>query len=131
MKRLVGAVMIACSAVGTAHALTAVRTIEGYICMNLKWTGSEQDMWDDSKLPSVFEKPSATSRVIGNVGVTAIVASPIHEVNGFAEILHPNGKTGWVEVSLLEPYMVPGKPKAKCVPSILSNGRIGMAHPEK
>jgi hypothetical protein len=131
MQKFILAAIVAGGLAGSAEAVTAVRPIDGYICMNLKWTGSEQDMWDESKLPSVFEQPDATSKKIGYVGATAIVASPLHVANGFAEILHLNGKKGWVEAGLLEPYKVRGKPMAKCIPSILSNGRIGMAHPEK
>lgn len=125
MKLLIAVTIIAGTIAGTADALTAVRPITGYVCMNLKWTGSEQDMWDESKLPSVFEKPSATSKVIGNVGVTAIVASPLHVENGFAEILHLNGQKGWVEAALLQPYPPAKNRSETCVPSIMSNGRIG------
>jgi hypothetical protein len=125
MKRLIIAAMIAATIAGTAHALTAVRHIKGYVCMNLKWSGSEQDMWDESKLPSVFEQPAETSKKIGYVGAIAIVASPLHVVNGFAEILLFDGKKGWVEAGLLEPYKVPGRPNATCIPSIMSDGRIG------
>lgn len=131
MTRIAMGALIGLCLAASAEALTAVRPIEGYVCMNLKLSDPEKDVWDESKLPSVFAKPSATSNKIGYVGVTAIVASPLHIVNGYAEILHPDGRKGWLEAALLEPYKVPGKPKAKCVPSILSNGRIGMAHPEK
>lgn len=131
MQRFILAAVVAGGLAGSADAVTAVRPIEGYVCMNLKLNDPEKDVWDESKLPSVFTDPSTSSKKLGYVGVTAIVASPLNIVNGFAEILHLNGQKGWVEAALLKPYKVPGKPRAKCIPSILSNGRIGMAHPEK
>lgn len=125
MTRFGCAVALGLALTGWAHALTAVRPIEGYVCMNLKWSGKEADLWDESKLDPVYAEPSASSQKIGNVGATAIVASPLHVEKGFAEILHPNGKKGWVQADRLVPYSVPGRPNAKCVPSIMSNGRIG------
>jgi hypothetical protein len=125
MKRFIMATLLASSIAGTAHSLTAVRPIDGYICMSLKWTGSEQDMWDESKLPSVFEQPTSSSKKIGYVGVRAIVVTPLHVENGFAEILHLNGQKGWVEAALLQPYPPAKNRSETCIPSIMDNGRIG------
>jgi hypothetical protein len=125
MKRIGVTILIALQAMGQVQALTAVRPLEGYVCMNLKWEGTEAEMWDESKMPSVYAEPSASSKRIGSVGAMAIVASPLHVVNGYAEILHLNGKKGWVEAGLLVPYKVPGRPNATCIPSIMSDGRIG------
>jgi hypothetical protein len=131
MTRVGCAVVLVFVLAGSAHALTAVRPIEGYVCMNLKWTGTEEDMWDETKMPSVYAGPSASSKRIGSVGATAIVASPLHVEHGFAEILHLNGKKAWIQADLLLPYSVPGKANARCVPSIMSDGRIGMSHPDR
>jgi hypothetical protein len=125
MTRFGCVVALGLALTGSAHALTAVRPIEGYMCMNLKWSGKEEDLWDVSKLDTVYAEPSESAQTLGKVGTTAIVASPLHVENGFAEMLHLNGKKGWVKADRLVPYSVPGKPNAKCVPSIMSNGRIG------
>jgi len=110
---------------GSAHALTAVRPIDGYVCMNLKWSGKEEDLWNESMLAPVYAEPSPSAQKIGKVGSTAIVASPIHIERGFAEILHLNGKKGWVKADLLVAYPESSDPSKTCVPSYMSNGRIG------
>lgn len=125
MKRITMGALIGLCLVASAQALTAVRPIEGYVCMNLKWTGTEAEMWDESKMPSVYAEPSASSKRIGSVGSRAIVASPLHVVNGYAEILHPSGQKAWVEADLLVAYPPARNRSETCVPSIMSNGRIG------
>lgn len=125
MKKCACVMMFGLILVSSAHALTAVRPIDGYVCMNLKWSGKEEDLWDESKLPAVYSDSSASSQKIGNVGAIAIVASPMRVQNGFAEILHLNGKKGWVEADLLVPYPKATDPSKTCVPSYMSNGRIG------
>jgi len=118
-------VLLGLAFAGSAHALTAVRPIEGYVCMNLKWSGKQEDLWDESKLDPVYAAPSASAQKVGTVGSTTIVAFPSRVENGFAEILRLNGQKGWVQADRLLPYKVPGKPNAKCVPSIMSDGHIG------
>ncbi len=93
--------------------------------MRLKWTGTEAETWDESKLPAIYGAPSSSAQKVGTIGARAIVASPLHVENGFAEVLRLDGKKGWIKVDLLLPYPKSADPSKTCVPSYMSDGGIG------
>lgn len=111
-----------------ADELHAVRPIPGYACMALNLT--EKQMFDYNSLPPVREQPSPTSHSIGVASGIVMIEDPVRTENGFIAMLMPNGKKGWVEADKLKPYHSPSNPPARCVPSIMSNGRIGLAFPQ-
>jgi len=117
---------IALYAMGPVHALEAVRPLEGYSCMFLNLT--EEEMWQETAAPPVMLMPSPSSRQIGRAGGIVAVASPMQIVNGYAKMLFKLGQEGWIAANMLRPYAVPGKPKAICIPSLMSNGRMGFDH---
>jgi hypothetical protein len=123
MNRIFLASAIAICATGGVHALEAVRALEGYACMSLNLT--EEEMWQESAFPPVLQQPSASSQQIGLTGASVAVASPMVIVNGYARMLFKLGQEGWIAANMLRPYKVPGKPKAICIPSLMSNGRLG------
>src|SRR3954470_18323215 len=99
-------------AVGPAGAqgLTAVRPIPGYVCMRLKLT-HEQAMDRSFEIP-VYSKPSKTSPTIGTASPIVLVKSPLQVEDGLAEILFPDGRSGWLARNLLIPYATADFPNA-------------------
>lgn len=108
-----------------AEALKAVRPIGGYSCMQLNLT--EQQMFDPSAVPAVMEQPSSGAKRIGSAASIVITESPVRSQNGFVAMMMPNGKKGWVEAAKLAPYRDDAHPSVRCTPSVMSNGRIGLA----
>ncbi len=123
MKRMILAIAIALCATGRVHALEAVHPLRGYACMSLNLT--EEEMWQETAAPPVMLMPSASSRQIGRTGASVVVASPMVIVNGYARMLFKIGQEGWIKADMLRPYTVPGKPNAICIPSLMSDGRLG------
>ncbi|MDT8278893.1 hypothetical protein RQ734_22845 [Roseomonas mucosa] len=111
-----------------AEGLHAVRPIPGYACMQLNLT--EKQMFDYNSLPPVREQPSSSSHSIGVASGIVITENPVREENGFVAMMLANGKKGWVAADKLQPYHSSSNPPARCVPSIMSNGRIGLAFPQ-
>jgi hypothetical protein len=111
------------SGAATAQGLKVVRPLPGYVCMSLTLT--EEQLSHESKLPDVYATPSAGSEVVGKVVSPVFVRSPIHQVDGFDEILHLSGRTTWIPAQDLKPWRPMGNPAAKCTPSLMSNGRPG------
>jgi hypothetical protein len=124
----------------SAVALTAVRPLDGYVCMGLK-SDKEFNDWVPGSMPPkpggpddppVFQAPSEESRLLGYNLSPVIVKWPMNEVAGFVQVLRLNGEKGWIKGDLLVPYgtvvrkdgTVIKKDK-HCIPSMMSNGRIG------
>lgn len=120
---LVGFAVFALATGASAQGLRAVKPIPGYMCMRLKLT--HEQVVDRSFAVPVFVGPSASSGRLGNASAIVIVKSPLHTENGFAEILFPNGRPGWITKDVLAPYATTEYPNAHCTPSVMSNGRIG------
>ncbi len=123
---LVGALVLfgyVASASSFAQGLTAVRPIPGYGCMALKMT--PQQMMDPTYVVPLYSQPSANSAVLGRASAIVIVASPTREANGYIAALLLDGKTGWISASFLKPWQSFGSVRQKCIPSVMSNGRIG------
>ena len=106
-----------------AQGLQAVRPLSGYKCMALNL--SEQQMMTET-VP-MLAQPSAGAPKVGIVAATVIAAeSP--PVNGYQKVLRLDGKVGWVSSQYLKPWVNPGSSGQKCVPSLMSNGRLGYAY---
>lgn len=104
-----------------ADRLYAVRPLDGYACMRLNVTDAQ--MIDPHWVgPVIREHPSPTAPVGTTAPSVVFVRHPLHLVNGFAEVLQLTGKPGWIEVGKIKPF----DPEARCVPSIMSNGRPGI-----
>lgn len=113
------------SPAGHAQGLKAVRPIPGYVCMSLTLT--EEQLQKQSALPPIFAAPSATADVVASAVGTVFAKSPLHEENGFVEILRLNGQIGWIAAQYIGPWRPLNNPNAKCIPSIMSNGRPGFS----
>jgi hypothetical protein len=106
-----------------AEGLHAVGPLAGYACMNLKLT--DKELQDKSLAVPVYDGPSKESSRVGNAAAVVIAKSPLHVVNGFAELLFPTGQEVWIEADLLTPYRSASDPNAHCTPSLMSNGKPG------
>jgi hypothetical protein len=109
--------------IANAQGIHAVKPLEGYACMMLNL--SNEQMRDNSLEIPVFSGPSKDSGRAGNAAAVVIAKSPLHLVNGFAELLFPTGKEVWIEAGRLKPYHSESNPNAHCTPSIMSNGKPG------
>ena len=106
-----------------AQGLTAVRPLPGYVCMDLNLSAAQ--IRDDTIQVPVRTIPSVTAPQAGIAGATVIAVSPIRLVDGFAEILFPNGKHVWIAANMIRPYRSASNPNATCTPSLMSNGKPG------
>jgi hypothetical protein len=109
-----------------AHAqeVRAVRTLDGYVCMNLNLPDARMRDPAAPRVP-IREAPRANAAVGTLATPIVITKSPEHVVDGFAEVLQLTGKPGWIEAKMIVPYRSASDPFAHCTPSLLSNGRIG------
>jgi hypothetical protein len=74
-------------------------------------------------LPGVFAAPSADSKKIGIATSVVYAVWPLKEVEGFLEVIHPNGSVGWVEANALEPWHNVSTPTARCTARLLPGGK--------
>lgn len=115
MRRL--ALVVVLLAPVCAHAQGASSTpLPGYACMMLA---------DPDSGSPVLAAPSATAQRIGIASAIVIVVSPSQTMNGFAKVLHLDGRPGWVDASRLRIYRAAADPSATCTPVRRADGRIG------
>ena len=115
---------VALSSAPLAETLRAVSPLPGYKCMVLNL--SEEQANDFNVHVPVRAQPAANAPEVGWAAATVAVRDPLHVVNGFTEALFPTGATVWIASNKLRPY---SDPHAKCVPSLMSNGKPGFAYP--
>ena len=115
---------VALTSAALAETLRAVSPLPGYKCMVLNL--SEQQAKDFNVHVPVRGQPAANAPEVGWAAATVAVRDPPHVVNGFTEALFPTGATVWIASNKLRPY---SDPHAKCVPSLMSNGKPGFAYP--
>lgn len=104
-----------------------VGPLPGYTCMALSLT--EQQAMDPNVRIPVFDRPASDGRQVGIAAGIVAVKDPPDIVNGFTEALFPTGATVWIKSGMLRPYHSLGDPTARCVPSKLSDGRLGFDFP--
>ena len=110
-----------------AQGFHASRPAQGWRCMMLNL--SEQQSLDPTVHVPVFSQPSSSARSVGWAPMTGAIREPGGSVNGFAEMLRPNGQQVWIRKADLRPWRSLADPTAKCVPSVMSNGTYGFAYP--
>jgi hypothetical protein len=103
-----------------AQGLQAVRPVPGYECMALNL--SQQQMMTET-VP-ILAQPSSGAQKIGIASAT-VIAAEAPPVDGYRKVLRLDGKPGWVSTQFLKPWVNPGGSGQKCVPSVMSNGRLG------
>ncbi|WP_338929230.1 hypothetical protein WDZ11_22335 (plasmid) [Roseomonas mucosa] len=104
-------------------ALTITGHIQGYSCMSLNLTHEQLMVFEN--LPPIFSAPDVKSQKIGVASASVIVASPMQVHNGFARVLHMDGRPGWMKADMLKPWYNVNTPSTRCTPAMMSNGRPG------
>ena len=109
----------------TAHSegLHAVRSLPGYVCMQLALTPEENT--DPTRGVPVRTLPSSSDVVSSWAPSVLVVPSPQQPTSGFLQVLLPNGHRGWIQAAALKPWTNPYSPNRRCIPSVMSNGGIG------
>src|SRR5690242_11441299 len=101
----------------------AVRVIPGYVCMSLNLT--EQQMMNPSMRVPIKSAPSSSAMTTGYASSIVIARSPMHEDQGFVEVLQLDGREGWIAARDVRPWKNPGPSNQRCFPAVMSNGRVG------
>ncbi|MHB0698700.1 hypothetical protein [Roseomonas mucosa] len=117
------ALCVTASAQQGRRPLSVTGHIQGYSCMMLTLTNEQLMVFEN--LPPIYSEPSASSQKIGVGSASMIVASPMRVQNGFAQILHMDGRPGWIKANMLEPWVNTNSPSTRCTPAMMSNGRPG------
>jgi len=119
------AVSLLSGATTSAQGIHAVSPLEGYSCMQLNLSDSQ--MRDNSVNVPIRSRPDNGAPIVGNSSAILLGRSPVHEVDGFVEVLRLDGSSGWIEKSKIRPWRNDTAPSRRCVPSLMSNGRPGFA----
>ena len=114
---------VICASPALASGLTVVRHLNGYQCMSLNL--SDQAMMNPSTRIPIKAGPSPASATIGNAIATVIARQPETLQNGYVSVLFLTGRPGWVQAQYLKPWRNPGTSGQRCVPAVMSNGRLG------
>jgi len=125
MHRLCTAVILGAYLFRTAHAayLTDVRPIPGYACAQLALTAEQ--VTDPKVGIPIRDTPSHQAPAVGFASSVVLVQDPAQPADGFVRVLRLTGQTGWIEAKWLRPWYNQYDPTAKCVPSMMSNGKPG------
>lgn len=76
-----------------------------------------------SMLPGVYSSPSTSSKKIGIATSLVFAVMPLKSVDGFLQVLHPNGALGWVKQNELVSWHNVNTPSARCAAQVLPNGK--------
>ena len=127
MRRQVLSILIPGLVVNMAYAesLHAVRPLPGYTCMQLALSPAE--LTSKKVGVPVYGAPSTSSAVEGYAANTMLLQSPQQPTSGFLKVLWPSGQSGWMQAQYLKPWSNPYAPASRCVPSIMSDGKPGIA----
>lgn len=125
MRCYSGVLFIALLAGLSAHAesLHAIRSLPGYVCMQLALTPSQ--LTDPKIGVPVRDSPSSTAQIVGYAANTVIVQEQPQLTAGFRKVLQATGDAGWIEAGYLRPWSNPFAPTSKCSPAIMSDGKPG------
>jgi hypothetical protein len=104
-----------------AEPVYAVRPIDGYVCMKLNVTEAEVLNPHGTGIFILVAPRADATRGTTAPGVV-FVREPQHLVDGYLEVLQLTGQPGWIAADKLKPF----EKTLRCVPSVLSNGRIGI-----
>lgn len=113
----------ATQAAAQQRGVSVVNALSGYQCMDLNVPAGDLD--DLARMPAVLSEPRADAPRIGVASATMIATAPLRTTNGYTQVLHLDGRQGWIESAKLRRWGRPQVPAATCTPARLSNGRIG------
>ena len=120
MKHVLAALLALAAAPALAYGPEVVRPLGGLVCTRL--VATERQMLDP-RGTGIFilaaQRPDAPR--LTSAPSVVFAKAPAHVVAGYAEVVTINGEPGWIEVGKVKPF----DPSTRCVPSLMSNGRIG------
>ena len=104
-----------------AQGLRAVEPLPGYACAKLNATDAQMMNPNGS---GIVVRPATRHDAAPGVEAPSVllVCEPRVVVNGFVQLVQFNRKEGWIEarhVKAMDPF-------ARCTPSVMSNGRLGI-----
>ena len=104
-----------------AQPVRAVRPLDGYVCMKL--AVSEAQVLDPKGTGiNLLAGPTANAPLVTTAPATVFVRAPEVRQNGFLEVLALNGKPAWIAADKVRPL----DSLSRCIPSVMSNGRLGI-----
>jgi len=122
MRKFILGLIIAGALASAARAepVYAVRPLDGYVCMKLNVTEAEVlNPRGTGIFILVAPRPDAAH---GTAAASVVlVREPKHFVDGYLEVMQLTGQPGWIAADKVKPV----DKITRCVPSVLSNGRIG------
>jgi len=123
MKQIIAALIAAVALAPSIHAepIHAVRPIEGYVCMRLNVTEAEALNPRGTGIFILTDPRPDAARGTTAPGVV-FVRQPRELVNGYLNVLQLTGQPGWIAADQVRPF----DETRRCVPSMMSNGRIGI-----
>ena len=115
------AAMLLCIAPAFAASPQVVQPLEGLTCTVLNASDAQlADRSGHGGVP-ILAEPRADAAALVIASNIVFARSPRHLVNGYAEVVTIDNRPGWIEADKIKPF----DPLARCVPSLMSNGRIG------
>lgn len=108
---------------GKAAAVTVLHPLPGLKCMMLD--NKDLQASTQSQLPPIRSAPSPAAPAIGYPAGIVLVRDPLQEQTGYVAIVRINGQPGWIEADRLQPWHAMNGLPGRCIPSLLSNGRVG------
>ncbi|WP_291366532.1 hypothetical protein [Acetobacter sp. UBA5411] len=114
----------------TSHAagLKAVKPLNGYRCMVID--APDEVMMDFQHPIEMHEAPGEQSPTVSGISTVFAVAEPPETSGGFIKTMNFAFKPGWVSTKWVKPYEAV-HPGVKCVPSVMSDGKLGFDFPRK
>ena len=103
-----------------AEPVYAVRPIDGYVCMKLNVTEAEVLNPRGTGI-FILTAPRPDAAHGTTAASVVLVRDPQNRVDGYLEVLQLTGQPGWIAADKVKPF----DKITRCVPSMLSNGRIG------
>lgn len=108
---------------GKAAGATVLHPEPGLKCMLLDAQDLQATV--QSQLPPIRSAPSPNSPMIGYPSEIVLVRDPLQEQAGYVAMVRINGQAGWIAADKLQPWHAMNGRPGKCIPSLLSNGRLG------
>jgi hypothetical protein len=102
--------------------VTVLHSLPGWQCMALASAYGPNGI--NAPPAPVFASADSSAQVGSGAGVI-IVPSPLTPTSGRTEMIWPNGKKVWIDVSQLTQWRSLSNPRATCQPALMSNGRYG------
>lgn len=125
MMRLATVCLTLAGISGLAHAedYHAARPLPGYMCMQFALLPNQ--VGNPNVNVPVRDAPSMSSHVSSLAPSIIIAPASQQPTDGFFQILLPDRQRGWVPATAVRPWKSPTNPSRRCIPSVMSNGRVG------